>query len=274
MEHKQENQPDPEDELKAENELLKLKLELEHGMKDMGASGLSSEAENQWLNYIYNFEKLHKNAKRIKVFEALGQPHYIKPEALSKAEVGKELERILNIMEEKNIALSWSGDYEDIVIYKFITEELFEQEMDDIFMPGMVSQFIYEEFHPNHDDDLRRYTHELIEALFKKKWDRKYSIWEFHKTISFKGKEYDCEGISDPIIDFQEAYHNFQIRKTEIEEVDFDLERAVAMVRGRILYTAYSENENRDFDGKFVVNFILDYDCWCISGFSFPGFGD
>jgi len=43
--------------------------------------------------------------------------------------------------------------YAPSVIYKFITEELFDHEMDDIMLPGFVHHFIYEEFHPNHEYD-------------------------------------------------------------------------------------------------------------------------
>ena len=45
----------PEEELKADNELLKIKLELEHGMQHSD-SNLPPEIENQWLNNIYNYE--------------------------------------------------------------------------------------------------------------------------------------------------------------------------------------------------------------------------
>ena len=48
-----EDQKDPllnaEDELKAENNLLKLKLGLEHGMKMSETGNLSPDVENQWL---------------------------------------------------------------------------------------------------------------------------------------------------------------------------------------------------------------------------------
>lgn len=59
--------------LKTENELLKIKLTAEFGMKDM-KSDLPDELENEWLNYIYDFEKLHKDAKEISVYERLGNP--------------------------------------------------------------------------------------------------------------------------------------------------------------------------------------------------------
>lgn len=72
--------------LKAENDLLKIKLTAEFGMKDM-KSGLPDELENEWLNYIYDFEKLQKDAKEISVYERLGNPKCKKISVMSDEEV-------------------------------------------------------------------------------------------------------------------------------------------------------------------------------------------
>ena len=56
-----EDQLNPDEQVKAENEILKLKLELEYGMNQSDTSALSAETENQWLNYIYNFEQQSKD---------------------------------------------------------------------------------------------------------------------------------------------------------------------------------------------------------------------
>lgn len=58
-----ENQKDPQlnrdEAFYAENNLLKLKLGMEHGMQEIGDThGLSPEVENQWLKQVYSFEQI------------------------------------------------------------------------------------------------------------------------------------------------------------------------------------------------------------------------
>ena len=128
---KPEDKLSSEDQLKIENELLRLKLELEHGMTHLETSTLNTELENSWLNNIYNFEQQFNNAKRIKVYGAIGRPAFRNFATLSTQEVSAALKEILSVMEENGVELDRACAYEDAVIYKFITEELFECEMDD-----------------------------------------------------------------------------------------------------------------------------------------------
>ncbi len=58
---------DPEEDLRASTELLRLKLETEHNMVFSDTSDLSPEIENKWLTNIYNFEQQYKKSKRTKV---------------------------------------------------------------------------------------------------------------------------------------------------------------------------------------------------------------
>jgi hypothetical protein len=264
---------DPEDELRAENEVIKLKLELEHGMQGMEASSLNPMAQNQWLNYIYNFEQLHKISKKITVYESLGEPHYIKIDELSSVQVTTELERIISIMNEKGIALDMEVDYEDTVIYKFITEELFLYEMDDIQMEGMVHHFSYEEFYPNHDHDLRRYTREFIETILEKRWSEKFDTHNLAELILFKEKEYDSAGISTIIKTFQDAHRSFQIKNFEIELVAFDLESKYATVEAKLGYTAQLAKASQIHEGIYKLDFIHEWGYWYISKLTLPGLG-
>ncbi len=170
-----ENPKDPklnrDEELQAENDLLKIKLSVEHGMKEIGDSGnLSPEVENQWLKQVYAFEQQYKDAKPIKLYDYLGRPEFLKWDALVPEEISKELERIRSIMAANNVEVDCICAYDDTVIYKFITEELFLHEMDDMRLPGMVCHYTYEEFHPNHDYDLREHVSGFLGSVFEKLW--------------------------------------------------------------------------------------------------------
>ena len=160
----------PEEKLQKENELLKLKLQSEFGMEKMDSS-LDKETENKWLNDVYNFEKQFAENKQCKVYDFINRPKFRRVDELTKEEISKELEKLTEIMRTNGIELSTICDYEDEIIYRFITEELFNQETDDVHVHGMMNCFIYEEFHPNHDYDIREHCNEFVECLISKKWD-------------------------------------------------------------------------------------------------------
>ncbi len=265
-----ENQLNHDDEIKAENEVLKVKLELEHGMQQSDSSTLSPEAENQWLNYIYNFEKQHKEAKQVKVYDFISRPGFIRVEDLQPEEVPGALKHLLSVMEEKGIGLNCICEYEDSVIYRFITEELFEHEIDDISMEGMMHNFIYEEFHPNHSYDLRQYTEEFIENVFQQKWNPQFHTTALADAVSFKGNAYDNDGISAIILLFQEANSRLQTEKFDIEKVNFDIEKGEATVLVSLEYIGGNELHK----GSGIITFTYQWGYWHISSFQLPGLGD
>ncbi|MBK9332067.1 MAG: hypothetical protein IPM96_06590 [Ignavibacteria bacterium] len=150
--------------LKAENDLLKLKLTAEFGMKEMNST-LPDELENEWLNNIYNFEKQFENANRISVYERLGKPEFSKMSDMSDEQVSSELFRLFALMEENNLALNFLCDYNDRIKYNFITEEFFEKEIDDIRIDGMKTSFIYEDSHPNHEYDIKEAVDDFLNSF-------------------------------------------------------------------------------------------------------------
>src|SRR5882672_6660324 len=110
--------PDPKDDLRASNELIKLKLELDHKVVIGSTTDLSPETENEWLNHIYDFEKLHKECGQAKVYDLLGRPPFAKYDQLTEGQVREELERLTTLMEEKSIALDCCCEYDAVIIYR------------------------------------------------------------------------------------------------------------------------------------------------------------
>lgn len=136
-----------QDEIRAENAFLKLKLEMDHGMQASQFSGeLTPAMENAWLHSILDFEKQLRNVPLITVFKHLGQPKYTKWDSLRLADVRRETTRLMELMRSRNVILEALKPVDDIEYYRFITEELFHEEV--MFVPGrnMVLHFIYEEF--------------------------------------------------------------------------------------------------------------------------------
>ena len=266
---------DPDDDLRASNELMKLKLELEHNMQMNDPSALSPEIENQWLNQIYNFEMQYRDAPRIKVYDFIGRPSFLSADLLTSSQVKKELKRVLFLLEEKAILLDCCCIYDDLVMYRFVTEELFEHEMDSLSVKGMTHHFIYEEFHPNHDHDLRRFANDFIESIFNRKWDEQWGEHLLSNSIYFHDTEYTPSSMSSIISTFQEAHVLLMVEKITIENVTFDLDNNKGTVEVQLEYKASPTlGKSRLVKGKSSIQFVLRYDWWIVCGFKFPGFGD
>src|SRR6478752_2625726 len=126
-----ENLP-PQDELRLDNEILKLKLQPENQAAQIHiAPGLDPEVENKWLNYVYNYEKVCKEAPKRSVYEMMGKPEFKNASDLSDEEIEQELTSLFKIMMTSKVRLNWLDDcYDDRTLYVFITEELFNEMVD------------------------------------------------------------------------------------------------------------------------------------------------
>jgi len=261
----------PEEKLQKENELLKLKLQSEFGMEKMDSS-LDKETENKWLNDVYNFEKQFAENKRCKVYNFINRPKFRRVDELTKEEISKELEKLTEIMQTNGIELSTICDYEDEIIYRFITEELFNQETDDVHVQGMMNCFIYEEFHPNHDYDIREHCNEFVECLISKKWDEFMNNILLASIVSYNDNNYNQKAFPAIIEAFQSEYKKMKLLKWDIHSVSFDLKTEKAVLQGSIKYKLVQSSQI--FQGKVNMELKLEYDYWSISKVVLPGFSN
>jgi hypothetical protein len=136
--------PGSEDDLRAENELIKLKLELDHGMTQF-SSTLGPGAENEWLKSIYDFEVMLSGAQRCTIFDLIGRP-VVKPwHTLKRENVAAELKMIRALLEKNGIAIQSLESLDDLTFYQIITEEFLPMTLGDFkkgpFMPPVITWF-------------------------------------------------------------------------------------------------------------------------------------
>jgi hypothetical protein len=263
-----------EEELQQENNLLKAKLIAESGAvfpKD-DASQLDPEIENEWLNYIYNYEQLHKDAPTVTIYEKIGKPSFKASHELDENQLSAELTILLDCMLKNSIELTCLCEYDDRVIYDFITEELFLYELQDMNMKGFFTCFTYEEFHPNHDYDLRRQAEDFITALLDKEWHEMDGTFINPVLINVTGEVISKSDFIRNIQIFQNSHHAFDIKEQEITNAWFDLEKGEATVDLDLSYDAVLQKEKRSFSGKTRLSFLLEDGYWNINQALVPGF--
>lgn len=213
----------PGESLHADNELKKLKLELEHGAQFFeGNAQASPELMRDWLDHIATYEALCKTARRVTVYVYVGEPPYRPETDLTDEETGPELERLLTAMEEAGVALAVLApdDYDDRTLYRFVTEVLFFEETDDIRVPGSFKQFTYEDFCPNHPYDVVNRIAEFIQLLAN--GDFRQLTW----------------GMDDSFFDRTASPHGFLARP----EVRHTLENLVASWQPLVILDGFAAN--------------------------------
>jgi hypothetical protein len=106
-------------------------------------SRLSPEAENEWLDHVLEFERQFEQAKRITVRERIGNPPIQPLNGLPLYAMEGAVTALLELLAAHNIAVDFLGEVDNLEAYRYLTEELLDEEMDDIRIEGMVTHFTH-----------------------------------------------------------------------------------------------------------------------------------
>lgn len=265
---------DPEENLRMENELLRLKLQAELGGESHSSGNLPPEIENEFLKNIFAFEQNYANSKRVVIYDLLGKPDFIKAADMNDASIAAGLQRVTDLLAAKNIAVHFDDDYDSRTRYQFITEELFYKETDDFMIPGMIMNFDYEEFHPNHKKDIQNRTIEFMTQWFKRSFSE--HSWELADQFILPDRRIMTKkDIVAQLNNIFAAYREFTNEEYFIREIKFELNEdgGLGHAEGGVRYNAVLENgETIPIQGPFKLYFSLEADWWSIFHIIFPGF--
>jgi hypothetical protein len=265
---------DPEENLRMENELLRLKLQAELGGQSHSSGNLPPEIENEFLKNIFAFEQNYAKSKRTIIYDLLGNPEFKKAGDLDNGAIELALEEVTNLLAQKNIVVHFDEECDSRTRYHFITEELFEKETDDFTIPGMTTNFDYEEFHPNHKKDIQNRVVEFLSEWFKQSFDE--NSWELadhfilpdRRVLSKKDLVAQLKNIFD-------AYKVFTNEDYFIKEIKFELNEngGLGHAEGGVKYDAVLENgETVVIQGGFKLYLSNENGWWSIFHIVFPGF--
>lgn len=280
--HKQNEELNEEEreKLRLENEILKLKMQAELGAMfgEMGDE-LTPEMEHAFLQNILAFKEEYKNMKMVKVYDLLGQPVYKPFNTMSEDELKPELKRLLELMKEKNVLFHVKTKYPPELIYRFITEELFQHETDDVQVEGMSLNFSYEEFHPNHKADIEEGMMEFLKHWFEQSFDDDSMILSDQMILP--------DGPAPLLISKQDvlrklkllfdSYRKFEDCGFAVADIAFQWDelqsKGMGHAEGSVKYTAVLENgEEQLMEGVFKIYFSNEFGKWQVMYFVFPGF--
>lgn len=275
--HEEPLSADRAEQLRQENEFLKMKIMAEFGGVSGGEGTVPPEIENQFLKNVIAFESQQSGQQPVKLSSHLGDPDFKKSEELNDTEFNQESERLFKLLQSKSISVDFLRERDRRFQYKFITEELFNHETCGMMIPGMVMHFIYEEFHMDHEMEIANRTEDFMKFWF----ERDASAMEFGLISGFiqpNSKVLSLEEVTKQIQQVFDSYKSFENCKFKVLDIKFQISesdplQAMGHSEGLVKYDAVLENgEVKKIRGPFKIYMGLQDQWWSIFFFYMPGF--
>ncbi len=134
-----------------EDHVLKDEREIEEMLEEEMLGELDEEDDDEFINKVEEFKKGHTKVKMISVYKKIGKPKFTELKKLDPKILKDELRRLIVALDNYNIIVHSHGEYDDKEKYRFITEEIFKEFVEDEKKKQIT--FVYEDYHPEMDDD-------------------------------------------------------------------------------------------------------------------------
>jgi len=139
-------------------------------------SSLPPDIESEWLESIAEFERQFASAEPTTVRHFIGDPTFIPVDDVRPEDLPSEVDRLLEYLEDHSVVIDFLTPVDDEEIYRFITEELLDEEVDNIHIEGMTHNFLYEEFHRNDALEISVWAEYLLPKLLDADVQRTHCI--------------------------------------------------------------------------------------------------
>lgn len=270
--HKRRDKSDDEDQF--QKEFDKLKELAENGMELTDELRDLKNSDNPILNIfadnIIAFENAFKNPDNRPLREILGNPIFPKVDDLVDDKLEDELEKLEDFLDSKGISLHSIYPTESREIYRFITEELLDIADGYIDVPGMSLNFIYEEFYPNHPEDIRCQIEAIVIAISEKEFNEG-TCWR-RSAILYKKELHDEYLFMAEINRHLEIFD--ELTDPEIEFIEVEMHDGAAKAQCGFTVTHETSNGEKVFiTGNAKFEFELLHDFYVLAAICIPEMG-
>jgi hypothetical protein len=264
----------PDDRIqRALNEQKKRELEQRYGAQfSWSSNNLPPEAEGEWLDYISEFERQYAANGQISVREFVGNPEVRPLTAIPPEEIADAADALLDLLQQNNIVIEFDREVSNAEVYRFITEELLNEKMDNIRIDQMMHTFVYDEFHPDEATHVRHTAEMFLNALFFR--DR-HIIWRMlsrKQVTTGTGGSISAEEFMRLLEGFYKNVPSFASHMLEI--IACELDTPQASVTASLTWAGTSRDRNGPIGAsgiaevKFMVNPGGE---WDVMGVKIPG---
>ncbi len=262
-----------EEELHMENQMLKMDLEQKFGkpinineQDDMPK--LPLVIENEFLKHMSAFEHEFKSAKETTVFDLLNKPKFKPTHSLTPKQLITEIGKVIKLLTKHHIVVDFIAKYPAETMHEFLTIELMEKKIPDMHVPGFITHFIYEEFHPNHELSVIDSMQRFIRFLFDEEAELKHLKTMVGHDFVLNNKTIQLDELIDVITTFRLTNTYDSAMGFEIEDITFNPEFSKADALGYIAFKNPIKGKRKI---KMPFKFSLENadDWWTINQLTF-----
>lgn len=257
---------DAEEQLRMENELLRLQLQAETGAEIQSLSELPAAVENMFLNQMLNIERQMDSVAILSIRSIIGNPEkFVDESALDDEETTLYFDELMALLEEHNIVLDFEEDYPARQKYKFLMDTFLDMEIQKFDIPELVCHFTYEEIAFEHE-----YRVKAVANLFWHYWFEQDIPWQkdyWRDEIVLNGVALSKQQLTTKIDQVFTAYHHFDNGHVTIDSCKVMSEggESFAKVKGTVQYEACIDHADCILiSSDFEMALVLTNDSWQI----------
>jgi hypothetical protein len=208
---------------RALNEAKKSELAERYGAHFSESSPeLPPDIESRWLENIEEFERQFENVQRCSVRELLGFPEFKPLDQIPVEQLEHELDKARDLLSRHRLVIDCLAVVSPGDLYRFITTELLDQEVDNVRIEGWDTCFIYEDFHPNDEYDAKSMAEHFLWDLFERNEEEVLNDFSQVELRGPTGRPIGYDAMRDIIRSFYATYavftaHEFQCDRYKLE---------------------------------------------------------
>jgi hypothetical protein len=260
----------PEEELRIENEIKALDLEITYGATNFISDDAPPELIKMFLDNVANFEVAHADARQVSVREFAQIPDPTPLAEVADEDLEQHIQTLLEQLETAGVVIDRPEHLTPRGYYHFLTEVFLDEEMTDYAAPGMIHGFSYSDFRHDGPEFIREHVEETLLDLLN------------------LGHDFDGEWISETCRDQTEALtkaevveriHIFRSQYKKIKPLAFQAQHVQRTEAGMYFFfliawegTPLHSDEPEHHEGPGVSQIGWENGEWMVQGIMMPGF--
>lgn len=259
----------PEEDLRADNELAALGLEMKYGAITHIEGDAPPELIQQFLANVAAFEE-QKNDRKTTVFKLIGEPKFATPDLLEPETLPGELARIQDILEENGFVVLGPENIDKADFYQFLVDEIFPYEVPEMRPPGMVTVLDYAEFHPDFQLVIAQVASQFLLDLLN--IDHLFLGEMLDEICRTDTGKITRERAMQTIENFRKSYKKVTPLSFRPESLEQPGHGTYLMFGVRWEGISAKTGEKEQHEGLGVMQFVEKNGMWLVQGVNMPGF--
>ena len=257
---------------RALNEQKRRSLEERFGARcSFDDADVPPEVIGEWLDYIEEFETRYKGAEKTTVRAFIGSPVFPPRTSLPPSGLSRELFRLFALLSSNSIEVHFEKPLTAGEQYRFLTEELLDQEIDDIRIPGMTHNFLYGEIHADEDAGAVAVARHFLEAFFGRDAGACARAAAENGFTDSSGTTLSRAGLARAVEQFAAGFAALTL--SDIEEISCPVEGDRATATFRIAWDGWEAPAMKPLSrsGTAVLRMRMSASGWHVTGAQVPG---